>query len=135
MDRLIIEASLVDVSGIYLSKHSDSHFLPAIILEFKPSHAEQAGNAFAALKKIAGAAAIELVICKTLSAGIYDLEIKTGNLDEPVRICNKGISQETLEALDSQTLLNEEILLGSNIMPAESWLRVRAAHVKDCPVP
>ncbi|WP_276089227.1 hypothetical protein [Pedobacter sp. JY14-1] len=135
MDRLIIEASLADVSGIYLSKPDSSHFSPAVILEFKPSHAEQAGNAFAALKKIAGAAAIELAICRTLSAGVYDLEIKTGNLDEPVRICNKGIGRETLEALESQTLLNEELLLGSNILPAEDWLRVRAAHVKDCTLP
>lgn len=132
MDRLIIESALADVNEIFLSEGSDARPDPAVVLGFKASHTDQVINAFAALKAIAAGNSVELVICKTLSAGIYDMEIKTGGLDEPIRIANKMISHETLGAIEDQIRLNGHIVLGTNVSEEENWIFVHVAHVKNC---
>jgi hypothetical protein len=89
MDRLVIESILAGVDEIYLSNDSDKAELnPSIILGFKATEVDQVINAFSALKAVTDNKTVELVICRTLVSGIYDLEIKTDALDEPVRIAN-----------------------------------------------
>jgi len=135
MDRLVIESILADVDEIYLSNDSDNSELnPSIILGFKAANVDQVINAFTALKNVTHDKNVELVICKTLVSGIYDLEIKTDALDEPVRILNKAISQELLVQIENQLEKSKQIILGTNVSEEENWIRVSEAAVKECTV-
>lgn len=135
MDRLIIESILADVDQIYLSSDNPKAELnPAIILGFKATNVDQVIHAFKALKEVTDQASVELVICKTLVSGIYDLEIKTDALDEPVRILNKAIPEELLVQIEEQLAKNSSITLGTNVSEEENWIIVSDAAVKECTV-
>jgi len=135
MDRLVIESILADVDEIYLSNDSDNPELnPSIVLGFKAANVDQVINAFTALKQVTHDATVELVICKTLVSGIYDLEIKTDALDEPVRILNKAISHELLGQIEDQLQKSKQIVLGSNVSEEENWILVSEATIKECSV-
>lgn len=135
MDRLIIESTLADVSEIFLSKSNDViRPNPSVVLGFKAINMDQIIHAFAVLKKIADQHEIDLLICKTMTSGIYDLEIKTEGLDEPIRISNKAISNEMLGAIEDQISKNQDIVLATNVSEEESWIPVHATHIKDCEV-
>ena len=135
MDRLVIESILSETEKIYVSNDSESAELGTILmLGFKADHAEQVVNAFTALKNITHDKAVELVICKTLASGIYDLELKTAALDEPVRILNKAIPDDLLLRLENQLQKNRKILLGTNVSEQESWISLTHALVKECAV-
>lgn len=135
MDRLVIESILAETEKIYVSDDSESAELGTILmLGFKADHAEQVVNAFTALKNITHDKVVELVICKTLTSGIYDLEIKTDALDEPVRILNKAIPDDLLLRLESQLQKDQEILLGTNVSEQESWITLTGAQVKECAI-
>lgn len=135
MDRLVIESILAETEKIYVSNDSESAELGTILmLGFKADHAEQVVNAFTALKNITHDKVVELVICKTLTSGIYDLELKTDALDEPVRILNKAIPDDLLLRLESQLQKDQEILLGTNVSEQESWITLTSAQVKECAV-
>ena len=67
-------------------------------------------------------------------SGIYDLEIKTDALDEPVRILNKAISQELLVQIEEQLDKSNKIILGTNVSAEENWILVSEAAVKECAV-
>jgi len=135
MDRLVIESILADVDEIYLSNNSGNTELnPSIILGFKATNVDQVINAFTALKNVTHNKNVELVICKTLVSGIYDLEIKTDALDEPVRILNKAISHELLVQIEEQLQKSKKIILGTNVSEEENWILVSEAAVKECAV-
>jgi len=135
MDRLVIESILADVDEIYLSNNSGNTELnPSIILGFKATNVDQVINAFTALKNVTHNKNVELVICKTLVSGIYDLEIKTDALDEPVRILNKAISHELLVQIEEQLQKSKTIILGTNVSEEENWILVSEAAVKECAV-
>lgn len=135
MDRLVIESILAETEKIYVSNDSESAELGTILmLGFKADHAEQVVNAFTALKNITHDKVVELVICKTLTSGIYDLELKTDALDEPVRILNKAIPDDLLLRLESQLQKDQEILLGTNVSEQESWITLTGAQVRECAV-
>jgi len=135
MDRLVIESILADVDEIYLSNNSGNTELnPSIILGFKATNVDQVINAFTALKNVTHNKNVELVICKTLVSGIYDLEIKTDALDEPVRILNKAISHELLVQIEEQLQNSKKIILGTNVSEEENWILVSEATVKECAV-
>jgi hypothetical protein len=135
MDRLVIESILADVDEIYLSNDSANPELnPSIVLGFKATNVDQVISAFTALKEVTHNKNVELVICKTLVSGIYDLEIKTDALDEPVRILNKAISHELLGQIEDQLQKNKQIVLGSNVSEEENWILVSDAAVKECSV-
>ena len=135
MDRLVIESILADVDEIYLSNDSEKAELnPSIILGFKAGNSDQIISAFEALKSVAQDDNVELIICRTLVSGIYDLEIKTDALDEPVRILNKVISAELLSAIESQLQKSKKIVLGTNVSEEENWILVNAAQVKECAI-
>ncbi|RZK76841.1 MAG: hypothetical protein EOO92_13965 [Pedobacter sp.] len=133
MDRLIIESALSDVSEIFLvtdDEGNDNSF--AIVLGFKASNTDQILNAFSGLKAVSVGDDIQLVICKTQVTGIYDLEIKTARLDEPIRIMNKAITSETLGAIEDRVNKNVHIVLTTNVSEEDNWIRVSATHIKDC---
>lgn len=133
MDRLVIESILADVDEIYLSADSPNPALnPSIILGFKAANVDQVIHAFSALKEITRDNRVELVICRTLVSGIYDLELKTAALDEPVRILNKAIPNELLGEIEDQLQRNQEIILGTNVSEEENWIPVHEAVIKDC---
>ncbi|MET1054598.1 MAG: hypothetical protein ABWY16_04760 [Pedobacter sp.] len=135
MDRLVIESILADVDEIYLSNDSEKPELnPSIILGFKAGNADQIINAFDALKSVTHEKNVELIICRTLVSGIYDLEIKTEALDEPVRILNKVISAELLAKIEDQLHQSKKIVLGTNVSEEENWIVVNQAQVKECAV-
>jgi len=135
MDRLVIESILADVDEIYLSNDSEkAEPNPSIILGFKAGNSDQIISAFEALKSVAQDDNVELIICRTLVSGIYDLEIKTDALDEPVRILNKVISAELLSAIESQLQKSKKIVLGTNVSEEENWILVNAAQVKECAI-
>jgi len=135
MDRLVIESILAGVDEIYLSNDSDKPELnPSIVLGFKAANVDQVIHAFSALKEVTNNRNVELLICKTLVSGIYDLEIKTDALDEPVRILNKAISHELLGQIEDQLLKSKKIVLGTNVSEEENWITVSDAAVKECAV-
>lgn len=135
MDRLVIESILADVDEIYLSNDSDKPELnPSIILGFKAGNADQIISAFEALKNVTQDKNVELIICRTLVSGIYDLEIKTEALDEPVRILNKVIPAELLTKIEDQLHQSKKIVLGTNVSEEENWITVNEAQVKECAV-
>jgi hypothetical protein len=135
MDRLVIESILAGVDEIYLSNDSDKAELnPSIILGFKATEVDQVIYAFTSLKSVTHNKTVELVICRTLVSGIYDLEIKTDALDEPVRIANKAIATELLEEIEAQLEKSDRIVLGTNVSEEENWIVVQHAAVKECSV-
>jgi bisphosphoglycerate-independent phosphoglycerate mutase (AlkP superfamily) len=135
MDRLVIESILAEAEKIYLSDDSENaESDSSLMLGFRADHAEQVAHAFTALKNVTRNKVVELVICKTLVSGIYDLEIKTDALDEPVRILNKAIANDLLEQIEKQLQQNSEIVLGTNVAEQESWITLTDAQVKECTV-
>jgi hypothetical protein len=135
MDRLVIESILADVDEIYVSNDSINLDLnPSIVLGFKAGNADQVIHAFEALKTVAQNSAVELIICRTLVSGIYDLEIKTDALDEPVRILNKVISNETLKQIEDLLHQGKKVVLGTNVSEEENWIMVSDAVLKECAV-
>jgi len=135
MDRLVIESILADVDQIYLSNDSDQPELnPSLVLGFKAGNADQVISAFEALKSVTHNKNVELIICRTLVSGIYDLEIKTDALDEPVRIVNKAIAPELLQQIEDQLHKSRKIVLSTNVSAEENWITVTEAQVKECSV-
>jgi len=134
MDRLIIETTLADVNDIYLSEERGTRPNPAIIFGFKAAHTDQVIHAFTALKDVAARHPLELVICKTVNSGIYDIELKTEGLDEPVRIMNKAISHEMLGAIEDQIVQNRPLVVGTNVSPSENWLEIHTTYIRECAI-
>jgi len=73
-----------------------------------------------------------LVICNTRLAGIYDLEIKTDGLDEPIRIMNKAIDNETLGAIEDRINNNQPIVLTTNVSEEDNIIAISQVHIKNC---
>jgi len=84
------------------------------------------------LKELVKDEEVKFVICKTLQSGIYDLEIKTPALDEPIRIMNKVISNEELGEIEDQISSNAELILAINVSEQRNWIRISNAEIKDC---
>jgi hypothetical protein len=133
MDRLIIESALSDVSEISLltdDKHYEYNF--AIVLGFKASNTDQVLHAFAGLKEVAKQDHVQLIICKTQNMGIYDLEIKTKALDEPIRIMNKAIDNETLGAIMDRINEDQHMVVTTNVSEKDNWIKISRAQIKEC---
>lgn len=128
MDRLIIESILADVDEVRLS-HTESA-VPSILLRFNNGNQEQIKNAFNALKTLKADKKLSLLICETLVNGMYDLEICTDALDEPVRICNKVIDQAELENIKSQIKSNPEVRLAVIGLEQETALQIKETSFK-----
>ena len=133
MDRLIIESTLSDVSEIStLENDQDINFAICLILNYKAANVEQVNHAFSALKQLQDHYPVDILVCKTMVTGLYDFEIKTAGLDEPIRIMNKPISAETVNDLEDQISKNEGFILGTNVSGQENWITINALTIKDC---
>ena len=109
MDRLVIESILADANEVALVDTQSS--LPCICLGFDNANMEQVKHAFEELNRLTLNKAVSLIICETLVTGIYDLEIVTDALDEPVRICNKVVEQQTLKGIREIMDKHPELIL------------------------
>lgn len=135
MDRLIIESILSDVNEIFLSKdHVKPGFDTSVIMGYKAVNTEQIIHAFTALKDITAHHEVELVICKTMVAGIYDLELCTEALDEPIRIANKTIANEILGEIEDHINSNHKLMLSTNVSEDENWISIDKIAIKSCDV-
>lgn len=133
MDRLVIETVLSDVNEIFLSKEAiGTGFTSAIVMGFKADHTEQILHAFAELKKVTEQHEIQLVICKTMMAGIYDLEICTDALDEPIRILNKAIPNETVGEIEDHINSGHRLLLSTNVSKEDNKIAITNIEIKSC---
>jgi hypothetical protein len=130
---LIIESALSDVNEIFLSgfKTQISERF-GIVLGFKAANIDQVLNAFTGLKDIVCENDVSLVICKTRMTGIYDLEIKTKGLDEPIRITNKAIDNETLGAIEDKVNSREKIVLTTNVSEEDNVIAITEVFIKSC---
>lgn len=129
MDRLVIETILADVDEVTLGNTQSS--IPCICLGFDAGNIEQVKHAFAALHKLTAHKEVSLVIGETLVSGIYDLEIVTDALDEPVRICNKVVDQETLNGIQELMDQQAELLLAVTGSEAETELKINGATYRE----
>ena len=135
MDRLIIESILADVNEILLSEASICEEPEtALVLVYKTTHEDKVTHAWSVLKDIADKYEVDLAVCKTMTPGIYDLEIKTPALDEPLRIMNKVINHETIGAIEDLVNQNAQINLTTNLSERASWIPVHGAHIRECAV-
>ena len=133
MDRLVLESILADVSEVFLAKENNNDALTSsILLGFKATNADQIISAFSHLKEIADTNGIALTICNTLVTGMYDLELVTEGLDEPIRICNKVIDAKFIKEIEELANSDSEVTLGSNVSEEENWFRLDSVAVKDC---
>jgi len=128
MDRLIIESILADVDEVIFSPTELA--VPSILLKFHNGNQEKIKHAFDALKTLKADKTCSLLICETLVSGIYDLEICTDALDEPVRISNKVIAPAALEELKSQVKSNPEIRLAVVGLEQETVLQIEETTFK-----
>jgi hypothetical protein len=131
MDRLIIESTLADVNEIFVA---DAHGRqsPVLVLSFNSSDTDKVDHAWSALKEQADQHGAELLICKTMVSGIYDLEIKTPGLDEPVRILNKVIGNDSLSKIESMLSGNTQLRLGVHSIDDGNSVELQATHIKEC---
>ena len=135
MDRLVIESILADVNEILISRDDRlSELSPAIILGFKANNSEQVIHAFTELKSLAEKSEISLSICKTMVVGMYDIEIKHADLDEPIRICNKVIANELLGEIEDYILKGGKLSLANNVSEEGNWVGLGEVQIKECSV-
>ena len=135
MDRLVIESILADVNEIFISRDDRKpESGPAIVLGFKDQNSEQIIHAFIELKSLTEKSEISLLICKTMVSGMYDLEIKHADLDEPVRICNKVLSSEFLNEIEGYISKGGKLSLTSNVAEEENWVKLGEVQIKECSV-
>lgn len=133
MDRLVIESALSDVNEIFLSGVENSTLEQfGIVLGFKATNTDQVLNAFIGLKDIICENSAQLAICKTRLTGIYDLEIKTEGLDEPIRIMNKAIDNETLGAIEDRINNNQGVVLTTNVSEEDNIISISEVQIKAC---
>lgn len=134
MDRLIMESVLSDVSSFNLSKDSRDGFVGSLVMGFSEDRIAKVNHVFSELKNMVEAEDIQLLICKTMVDGIYDLEICTSALDEPVRISNKAIPKEMINVIESHTGDDPKLLLGADGLSVGNWLGLAKIEVKTCEV-
>ncbi|WP_316747296.1 hypothetical protein [Pedobacter gandavensis] len=132
MDRLIMESVLADVNGFNLTKDNRAGYTSALLMGFNEDRLTQVGHVFSELKGMVQEEGIELLICKTMVHGIYDLEICTTVLDEPVRISNKAISQEMIGEIEKHVGAEAKVLLGVDGLGVEDWLEIGSLTIKKC---
>jgi hypothetical protein len=128
MDRLVIETILADVNEVALVDTQSS--IPCICLSFDETHLEQVKHAFEALRKLTAQQEVSLVICETLVNGIYDIEIVTEALDEPIRICNKVVEQQTLKGIREIMDQHPKLTLAVSGAEADTALQINTATYK-----
>ena len=133
MDRLVIETTLADLDGISVSAdQSVSTSALVLLLSFKDNTKEQITAAFEALKKTVGQHPVNFVVCKTMVSGMYDLEIASEAIDEPIRISNKVISEDVLTQLENDIKVNKPICLAVNVADQQNTIDLQMVSIRQC---
>ncbi|WP_316823466.1 hypothetical protein [Pedobacter gandavensis] len=132
MDRLIMESVLSDVSGFNLTKDSRDGFIGSLVMGFSADRMLQVNHVFSELNNMVKTEDVQLLICKTMVDGIYDLEICTAVLDEPVRISNRAIPKDMIHVIESHAGDDPKLLLGAAGLPVGNWLGLAKIEVKNC---
>jgi hypothetical protein len=133
MDRLIIETVLENVDEILVSgdySNTDEH--PCILLSYKATNIDQIIHAFSELKKLVSNHKVNLVVCQTMVNGMYDLEIVSDAMDEPIRINNKVIEHGAIKQIEDLLEQSPEIKLAINVSQEENWIHIDNASVRVC---
>jgi hypothetical protein len=133
MDRLIIETVLENVDEILVSgdySNTDEH--PCILLSYKATNIDQIIHAFSELKKLVSNHKVNLVVCQTMVNGMYDLEIVSDAMDEPIRINNKVIEHAAIKQIEDLLEQSPEIKLAINVSQEENWIHIDNASVRVC---
>lgn len=133
MDRLVIESTLSDVDEVSLSMQDQIAGKTSVVLSFKAANTDQVMNAMESLKELSGEG-IEFLICKTLQSGIFDLEIRCANLDEPIRLMNKAISHEKLDEIENYINSGKALVLIANVCKPGYDIAIKRTEIKDCSV-
>lgn len=128
MDRLVIETILADADSVALVDTQSSK--PCICLGFDSGSMDQVKHAFEAMKALTENDSVSLVICETLVTGIYDIEIVTAALDEPIRICNKVVEQQTLKDIREIMDKHPEVVLAVSGAEEDVQLKIDSATFK-----
>lgn len=128
MDRLVIESILADADEVVLNTEPSAP--QSILLNFSNGNQEQIKHAFHALNALKADNTFSLLICDTLVSGMYDLEICTPALDEPVRICNKVIGHSELEKIKTQIKANPEMNLAVIGLEDEAFIHIEETSFK-----
>ena len=133
MDRLVIETILSDLDGISMSEdQSFSGSGSALLLSFKTGNSSQIVAAFDALKKTIGEHEVSFVICKTMVSGMYDLEIASDALDEPIRLSNKVVKDEILAKLEEDLEADNSVRLAINVGDEDHWIELNQVSIREC---
>ena len=133
MDRLVIETILSDLDGISVSEdQSFSGSGSALLLSFKTGNSSQIVAAFDALKKTIGEHEVSFVVCKTMVSGMYDLEIASDALDEPIRLSNKVVKDEMLAKLEEDLEAEKSVCLAINVGDEHHWIELNQVSVRQC---
>lgn len=133
MDRLIFENILSDVHEISLSEEASVDGYDAVVLmNYKAESDTQLNYAFNELRKVIGEHQVELLFCKTMQNGIFDLEINTSALDEPIRIGNQAVDKETLGQLEQHISQHHQFLLVAMASETENRLPLHKVEIKAC---
>jgi len=133
MDRLVIETILSDLDGISMSEdQSFSGSGSALLLSFKTGNSSQIVAAFDALKKTIGEHEVSFVICKTMVSGMYDLEIASDALDEPIRLSNKVVKDEILAKLEEDLEADNSVCLAINVGDEDHWIELNQVSIRQC---
>lgn len=127
-----MESVLSDVSSFNVTKDSRDGFSGALVMGFTEDRIAQVNHAFSELKKMVQEEGVQLLICKTMVDGIYDLEICTDVLDEPVRINNKAISHDMILEIGRHAGTDPKVLLGADGLSVENWLGIGQLAIKNC---
>lgn len=133
MDRLIIETVLSDVDEILISgDYSNTQEHPCLLLSYKAANIDQIIHAFAALKKLLSNHEVSLLVCETMVSGMYDLEIVSDAMDEPVRISNKVIEHEDIRKLRGLLSNSPELKIATNVSQEENWIHANKVEIRVC---
>jgi hypothetical protein len=129
MDRLVIESILADVDEVVLD--STTSTVPSILLKFNSGNKEQIKHAFKALETLKADKSFSLLICETLVNGMYDFELCTAALDEPVRICNKVLDHAELARIKSIISANPMVNLAVSGIEEDTTLQIDETKFKE----
>lgn len=127
-----MESVLSDVSSFKLTRDSRDGFTGVLEMGFTEDRIAQVSHAFSELKKMVKEEGIQLVICRTMVEGIYDLEICTDLLDEPVRINNKAISKDMVLEMERHVGKKPRLMLGVDGLSVDNWLEIGLLDIKNC---
>jgi hypothetical protein len=103
-----------------------------LLLSYKAANIDQIIHAFSALKKLLANHEVSLLVCETMVSGMYDLEIVSDAMDEPVRINNKVIEHEEIRKLRELLSNSPELKIATTVSQEENWIHANKVEIRVC---